>query len=318
MKFVCRLTFLGLALFASLSSHAFNLQGVGQQLTIDGGESSQFIAIKQNGVPFGVESEIKNIDDCQDDFIVQLPTLGTLIGTNDNLAMFVGQNNVMFTLHGQVDGQEWQAVTSSKRIRCRAGQSLKLKATFYYQHASSGATTPSVVYRSFLLKGTQGNEEPVTMNVALNFERPPVVHSCRVSSAQQTITLEKVSVQQLTQEGKIRSGNHASFVLNCTQTNAVVWALIYDHLDARNFGIDKNILTNHGTAQGVGVQLFQDEQSQAIKLGAKPAHHYFLANDGAYVPITNHRLNLSAGYIKTGEISSGTVKAQAGVVFFYP
>lgn len=303
----------------SVSSYAFEIHGTGTNLMADGGTDTPFIAITQDGTPFVAQSTTKDIA-CQGELMLDgLAVVGSLADGQDTLAVFASSADIAFTLHAKYAGKDWQAI-SSQKLPCHDKEPLSFKATFYRQ--SQVTPLPSltrVIHKSFSLKDQAGTRHPISLNTTLNFAKPVQTYSCKVVHAQQNITLDKISVQELNEQKRIQNGNSADFVLDCNSAKATVMAMVYDNFDPNNFGADKTILSvKSDSAKGVGIQLYKD--GEVLKLGQKTAH-YRPTDDGTQWKIDggdSRTLQLKAGYIKTGEISSGTIKAQAGLVFFYP
>lgn len=303
-----------------VSSYAFEIHGTGTNLVADGGIDSPFIAITQNGTPFVAQSAT-HAPACQGEFMLDgLAVVGSVADGQDTLAVFASSADIVFTLHAKYAGKDWQAISTPKTLPCHDKEPLSFKATFYRQ--SQVTPLPSLtrtIHKSFSLKDQAGTRHPISLNTTLNFAKPVQTYSCKVVYAQQNITLDKISVQELNEQKRIQNGNSADFILDCNSAKATVMAMVYDNFDPSNFGADKTILSvKSGGAKGVGIQLYKD--GEVLKLGQKTAY-YRPTDDGTQWKIDggdNRTLQLKAGYIKTGEISSGTVQAQAGLVFFYP
>lgn len=291
----------------------FELLGSGHDLMADGGADSRFVAVWQGGVPFEVVSTAEAIN-CQGDLVFDGVNIGNVANQQGISAVFAGMGDIVFTLHHQRDGGDWQAL-NSQRIPCHTGQTLRLKATFYRQTAIATTGTTRSIHKNFSLNdGT--NTHAVHLNTNLIFAKPPINHTCHLTSAnEQTITLAPIKAQDLERYGKIKGNSLATFHVHCQSANTKIIVMIYDHNNPSNFGT--TILTpNHdSTASGVGIELYH--HGQAITLQSKPnATPLFF--DHASLSVDNGHLSIEAGYVKTGDIDAGTIKAKAGLVFFYP
>lgn len=305
-----------------MSAFAFDVHGVGHGLMADGGVSREFISITQANHPFTIESSPQVID-CQGLLRpTGLMTVGQVIEDGRSLAVFAGVADIVFTLQWQTGTHDWQSVTPAGGIDCVAGEPVRFKANFYRQHHTDHTIAPTswtrTINRSFVLKDGQ-SEFPIRLNATLNFASPPKTYSCKlISSPQQTIHLGQVLASTLEREGRVMGADVANFTLNCNDTKTTVLAMVYDNLDASNFGADKTILSiKSGGATGVGVQLYKD--GQALPLGQKSITYE--PNNPTYWQIQGseqRQLTLGAGYVKTGKVGAGKVEAQAGLVFFYP
>lgn len=318
MKNLSKLSLISL-MGLTMSAWAFELHGVGNELVADGGTSRQFIPIMQAGSPLSIQSSPTAVD-CQSPLRpTGLVNVGTVSDGQENLAVFAGSSDIVFTLHHQANGRDWQGVTGAGAIDCVAGEPISFKATFYRQTSSeTPAGLTRTLSRSFSFKDSQSTF-PIRLNATLNFATPPKTYSCKLISApQQTIRLDSISTQMLDRQTTIKNGNQATFTLNCDDAKTTVLAMVYDNLDASNFGADKTTLTlKSGGATGVGVRLYKD--GQALPLGQKSIAYE--PNNPTYWQIQGgeqRQLTLGAGYVKTGEIGAGKVEAQAGFVFFYP
>lgn len=313
-----KIAFVSLMSF-SIPAFAFDLHGTGNHLTADGGISTQFIPIVQTGSPFVVQSPPKIIG-CQNNLrLTGLMTVGSLVDKQDNLAVFAGNSDIVFTLHWKADEQNWHGITPVSVIPCQVGQPLTFKATFYRQNSFDTSTTLTrMVNQAFALKDSN-TDFPIHLNATLNFAKPQKTYSCKIRSApQQTIHLGSVPVQALERQGRIVNGSLANFTLDCNDAKTTVLAIVYDNLDSSNFGADKTILSiKAGGAKGVGVELYKD--GQALALGQKPINYE--PHNNTYWQIQGgeqRQLTLGAGYVKTGKVGAGKVEAQAGLVLFYP
>lgn len=318
VKFV-RVGLTGLGVMGMTSALAFELSGTGNGLTANGGQDTAFVPIVQAGGAFAVQGLPKTLT-CQNPLRpTGIVTVGAVASERENLAVFAGSADIVFTLHWQVGNQGWQDVVPASTIPCQTGQTLNLKATFYRQQSLQGGQgLTRTVNQQFVLQ--DGDEKiPVRLNATLNFATPPKTYSCKLISApQQTIRLGDVLVQTLEQQGRVVGGNVVNFTLDCNDTNASVVAMVYDNLDSANFGVDKTVLSiKSGGASGVGVELYKD--GQALPLGQKSLG--FVPNDPTHWRVQGGEqktLTLGAGYVKTGTVGAGKVEAQAGLVFFYP
>lgn len=301
------------------------LQGIGNALTSDGGASTSFIPIMHAGTPFDIESTVTTLD-CQSPLSVHgLATVGNVMDKQGVMsAVFAGSHDIVFTLHHRLGGQDWQAVNHT--IACPAGQTLTLKATFYRQNHPNVSTgyahhLTQTLAKAFTLKDAHGNAHAVQLHATLNFAKPPTTYSCQVLSPTQSIRLNPVSVHELERTHRIQNGNQATISLNCNHAQATVMAMAYDNLDLSNFGAGRTVLSvrhDNDSAKGVGIELYKD--GKAVALGQKTTATP-LVYDDSYWKIEGgdqRTLTLQAGYVKTGELSSGKVEAQAGLVFFYP
>lgn len=311
-----------MSIFWSMSAIAFDLNGVGNDLVADGGIHTTTIPITQSGKVFAVESTPKTIQ-CQNNLTLDgLAIIGNIADQYGNSTTFLGSGDIVFTLHYQLDGQTWQAL-NTQTIPCQNGQTVALKASFYRQHHSTtnnSARTHSI-NKSFALTDKQGTSYPVKLSTTLTFAKPPTTYSCTVNTTEQHIKLNPILISELDRRHRILSSNSANFTLNCNSANATVLAMVYDNLDPSNFGADKTVLsTQHGngSAKGVGIELYKD--GKTLPLGQKTATTpLFFDETYWHIKGSEQRtLTLNAGYVKTGDISSGTVKAQAGLVIFYP
>lgn len=318
MNLIAKLIFVGL-LGLSGSVFALDLQGVGNRLTANAGTNTPFAPILQTNNPFVIQS-LPTVVACQNALRpTGLIAVGNVMDNQDNLAVFAGTADIVFSLHWRTNQQEWQGITPTSTIDCQTNQPLSIKATFYRQNLPNNQTTLTrALSQSFALN--DGNTSfPIRLNATLNFATPPKTYSCTlVSAPQQTIHLPNVLISTLEQKGRMIGNHTANFTLNCNDTNATVLAMVYDNLDNSNFGVDKTVLSvKEGGATGVGVELYKD--GQALPLGQKSLG--FVPNDPTHWQIQGDEqktLTLGAGYVKTGKVSAGKVAAQAGLVFFYP
>ena len=170
---------------------------------------------------------------------------------------------------------------------------------------------------------------PTSASLSFNLRSMPT--SCRLTSAAaQHITLPEIRMRDLPSIGSTYDGgNEAKFTVQC-EPGVTPLATLTDASDPSNLG---NILTNTGTAQGVGVQLLQTSyaftnshcvnNSTACRFGpdsSAPGN----PNQWRWTPYynlnpatTNPTLRFKARYIRTGQLRGGDVKATATITFSY-
>lgn len=309
MKFLTMML-LGLGLMQH-TAFAFDVVGGGSDLTADGGVDSRFVAVKQGGQPLTLSSTPQT---CTGSVTFgQLPQLGT-VGENGQLVNVFGHGELGFSLTANIDGQQ-HAISPNQAITCQNGQSVVLTAKFYRQTPLTTTNLHHAIRQSFTVNGKHH-----TLNANLSFAKQPSNYSCRLTSAnEQTITLFPILARDLDEKNRIQNGSLATFSLNCNSTQTTVMAMVYDNLTHSTTGTTI-LSTKTGTeyATGVGVELYKD--GKALPLGQKTitAPLFFDENYWQIHGGGNRTLTLNAGYVKTGEITSGKVQAQAGLVFFYP
>lgn len=293
------------------TAFGFDLLGHGNKLQTDDKKDERFVAIWQGGEPFEIISTAKELN-CQGDLTFDGINIGTVANKQGILAVFAGGGDVGFTLDYEVDGGNWQAM-NGKTIPCQREKILRLKATFYRQTDMSMTGTTRVIARNFRLSDHK-NTHAISLNAHLNFAKAPAKHTCHLTSAhEQTITLAPIKVQELEQHGKIRGTSSANFHIKCdSATNMVV--MVYDNHNSSNFNTTILSPSHDSTGAGVGIELYHN--NQPIILHPKPTGTP-LFFDGA-LNVNNGHLSIGAGYVKTGDINAGTIKAKAGLVFFYP
>lgn len=320
----------------SFANGSIQLNTVAQGLHADGGQDLTFIPIKtKNQQPLTIESSGNIL--CKQGKISfatsGLAQIGTLTDIDGQpIAVFDDGQGIGFTLHFGKEGETLIPINKNTVYQCQNDTTnYKVKATFYRKNQHLTAfMNPVIINRTIdlLIENPEKKEVgKILLNAKLNFAKKPENYTCTiVNGANQTLQLGSISIREL---NKPTPRGNVKFQLQCDGKTNVI-AMVYDKLDANNFGIDKTILSikkGNGFAQGVGVQLLRNGSHSPIPLGNRDmglnspniihdATQWTLtenSNDGK-----SHTLTLQGQLIKTEDhVSTGKVEAKAGIIFFY-
>lgn len=163
-----------------------------------------------------------------------------------------------------------------------------------------------------------------------------IAGTCTNQQKNQIVTLKPTSKNALDKQGEILAGDF-SLRLNCNKTSVNnmppgifgnIGSIYVQFTDQSNPSNNGNILTltHDSNAKGVGLKIYPaNNNSQAVQFSPVQTDVLKTIQGGAGitlgdyngVPITNN-LNYKVHYVKTGEITPGSVQGIATVTFFYP
>ena len=184
-------------------------------------------------------------------------------------------------------------------------------------------------WRTGLITGETLFQGPST--TSLSFTLRSLASSCRMTGASnQNISLPEIGTSQLPAVGSTFAGNSnvAQFSLQC-DPGVTLYATLNDANSPSN---TSDVLTNTGTAKGVGVQLLQTSASYSTSNCANGTPCRFgpdstlkgTTNQWQIGPsntgnaaTTNPYVTFQARYIRTGAVQVGTVRAVSTITFSY-
>lgn len=144
--------------------------------------------------------------------------------------------------------------------------------------------------------------------------------TCTLLSAKEQTVMMKDTTETALSQGEVLGG-HFSLNLNCP-THVYAYAVFTDQTTPSNTS-DILTLNNNSTAKGVGLKIYPANGGQAIKfneaktdaLNITLAHKLDNSNSSSGYYKVNERYNVH--YVKTGNISPGTVQGVTTVTFYY-
>lgn len=195
---------------------------------------------------------------------------------------------------------------------------------------------PSVPYKKITYSCYPANnpqsEQAVQGELTLllgNFTIPlPVYNTCTNQQKNQMVTLKPTNKNTLDKQGEILAGDF-SLQLDCkvgytgiAGVAAGMSNIYIQFTDQSNPSNNSDILTltNHSSAKGVGLKIYSTKNNQAVQFSPvqtdklKPIQ----SNASRYINSGINHLNYKVHYVKTGEITPGSVQGIATVAFYYP
>ena len=252
--------------------------------------------------------------------LTQTPTTITIQANPDyseryiqygNEVLFKKDNdNMAFSL--QVGGmhlksQETQTITPN--------QSLPIYVRFFASEPQSGQTYhfASGTIATLSVASPQGNKQDFAITTE-TITTNPTINTCQITATQTTINLPAISIGDLS-TGTVSQKTPLTLPLikECP-SNTKVYASLTDSNDWAN---TSTILKNTGTAQGVGLSLYRNQN--VLQLGRPPAPTSY-TNQPNVVPLDSQGKldSVSVGYVKTDNVvNAGTINSAVLISFYY-
>lgn len=259
------------------------LTATGQQM---GGTYDNYLAFKTNVEGIGIElGEVANI----------IPQKGDTTTYNDWIKII----NPLYhdtVIKYNTNQQQVGNVTMAPQIRL-----VKIGPTI------SGGTLSGEVGTFQVWSTGSPISPPVPLTVVLMINGEVHASGCEVDSGQDlNITLDDVQKTDLSSIGSTWGQSSPEEIqLTCNQGSNVYITFSGTQASDSN---DASILANNGTAKGLGVQLL-NEQGEPYTLGERVAA---VTNSG-----TTATIPVSARYIRTGDLGSGSVESSATYTLDY-
>lgn len=143
--------------------------------------------------------------------------------------------------------------------------------------------------------------------------------SCEVSSDKEfTLDLGEHNMNEFSAVGQTVGKANMQINLKC-KNGAVVSAVMTDQSNPGNTS-DTLSLTDTSTAKGIGIQFFNDKDTNPIKYGpdsiaSEQSNKWYIATADKDDDLID--VNLTAKYVRTGDISAGEASGIASVTFIY-
>lgn len=140
------------------------------------------------------------------------------------------------------------------------------------------------------------------------------------SSPNVTLKFPTVGQSSFPNIGSLVYGARTDIQLDCSQAGGVVtpYAVLHDVQDPNNRSDTLSIETGAGKATGIKIQLFKNDDQQALRYGPqsplKNSENWWKFSERG---IQHPSIRLTGYYIRTGTITPGDVNAQATITFSY-
>lgn len=257
---------------------------------------------------------------------VDLPVIGSINGQDiykitDNIGLVVWAGDTRFNSAHPMKGNDWSNVFDKWCSAAAQGYSFYVKPVILKRSMENTYNIPSMAvgkvrWRQMGNKPFTGKTEfTVTVN---NFVINNGARSCRLQTPSAiNLALPAVSPASFSQQGSEVFAGFTRIALQC-DPGVTVWATLTDASDAAN-RTDRLTLTKSSTARGVGLKVYKNDESSALRFGpdspVKNTENQWQLSAGTE---RNPSVNLKAKYVNIdGNITPGTVNGIATFTFSY-
>lgn len=147
------------------------------------------------------------------------------------------------------------------------------------------------------------------------------IRTCSLTSSRDvTLTFPTISKTSFPNVDSLVYGANTNISLAC-DPNVEVWATLSDVNQPNNRSATLSIEKGNGKANGIGIQLFKNEERKPLKYGA-PSPEMNNPNSWKFADRNVYNrsapsVKLTGYYVRTGNIKPGDVRAQATITFSY-